>query len=126
METIKTKNSEIWVEEDILIIRMSGELLEEEVEEIKNIGFGLVEKLKLKYVIVDSDVKQMPLKAREKAFDIYQGTSVEKIAFVSKNSVTRIIASFLIKRYAPSTPTKLFANSEEAKKWFRPGTKIKN
>lgn len=123
MEKIKLKNGEIWVEGDILMIKLSGEITAEEIEEVAKISLDLNEKFKnVKYNVVDiSDVRKAPLNARETAFNYSGGEMTEKQAFVCTNPVAKIIASFFIRRYKLPIPTKLFSNLEEAKKWFREG-----
>ncbi len=118
MEKVKLKNSEVWVDGDILMIKMSGEATYEEMDEITNASADLVKKFKLKYILVDSDVRKMSLSARKKNFTYVGAVTVEKIAFICANPVTRAIAMFLVRGYKLEIPVRLFSNAEDAKKWF--------
>jgi hypothetical protein len=120
MERTKTANSEIWSEDDILVIRLFGELTAEEIGEIARKGIETVEKSKnIKYNLIDiSGVKKAPLGAREAAFSSFDGPA-KKMAFVCTNPVSRIIGSFFLRRYKMSIPVKMFSSTEEAKKWLR-------
>ena len=115
---IRTKNGEVWVEGEILIIKMFGQVTAEEIEEMANAGIGMVKNHKeVKYNLVDiSGVSMAPLSARQKAFD-YVG-NVKKMAFVCTNPVARIIGSFFLRRYSFSMPVKMFSSMDEAKKWL--------
>ena len=118
MEKARTKNSEMWVEGDILMMRMSGNISDEEMEEIAKTDMELVRKFKPKYVLVDSDVMKISFGARRLASSIQLGP-IRKIAMICKNPVTKIIASFFLKKYRLSTPVRIFSSAEDAKEWFR-------
>jgi len=123
-DRIKTKNGEAWVEGEILMMKMSGEVTAEEIEEMAKIGVDMANKFKkIKYNVVDiSGVRKVPLNARKMAFQSFTGPA-EKIALVCINPVARIIGSFFLKRYDFAKPIRMFSTVEEAKKWFREGKK---
>ncbi len=119
-DRIKTKNGEVWVEGEILMMKMSGEIEEDEMKEIARINMDMIKKFKLKYVLVVSDVTKTSFDARQMASN-FNLDPIKKIAMICKNPVTRIIASFFMRKYALTIPTKLFSDTEEAKKWLREG-----
>jgi hypothetical protein len=120
MERIRTENGEVWIEADILMMKLSGRIVAEEIEEIAKIGLELTKKFKnVKYTLVDiSGVRSVPFGARKVASSHFSGPA-EKLAFVCENPVARIIGSFFLRRYKIPIPTKLFSNIEDAGKWFK-------
>jgi hypothetical protein len=119
MKKTMVKDTEIWPEENILMIKMSGELTSEELEEIVKVSADMIKKSGLKYILVVSDVVKMPLSARKAATKIYEDKSIKKMAFICDNPVTKAIATFLLGVYKLTVPTRIFDNAEEAKNWFR-------
>ncbi len=108
---IKTKNSEIWIEGKILMIRMRGEL------EIRKFQRQLEN---IKYIIVDiSDLKRLNLKARRIFAGEYSGIGVRKIAIICKNPLSKTIASFFLGTKKLNILTELFDDIEDAEKWLR-------
>lgn len=128
MKKIKTKNSELWVGGDILMIKISGTVEAGEIEKIARIGTTLTKKFKnVKYNIIDiSDVRKVPLGARKAALESFNIRASEKIAFIYSNPVARIIGSFFLRRYKLPIPSKMFSTIEEAKKWFKRGKNEKS
>ncbi len=120
MKTIKAGNGEVWVEGDILMVKMTGELTLEKLEEIAKTGISLAGKYKFRYVLVDSDVTKMHLSARKAVSAIVQ-VPVEKVALICGNPVTRAIATFIMRGFKLQIPTRILSNAEEARKWFREG-----
>ena len=120
MEKIRTKNSEIWVDGEILMMKISGEPTAKEIKEIAELGLDMVKKSKnIKYNAIDiSGVKKVPLSARGMAFVYTVGPS-EKIAFICSNPVSKIIGSFFLRLYKLKFPNKIFSDIEDAKKWFK-------
>jgi hypothetical protein len=120
-ERKKTKNGEVFIDGEILIIKMFGQITAEQIAEIANAGIEMVKKSKdVKYNLIDiSGVIRAPLSARQKASDYIGG--VKKMAFVCSNPVARIIGSFFLRRYSFSMPVKMFSNTDEAKKWLTEG-----
>ena len=113
----------MWIEEDILMIKLRGEIDEEEVKEINKRGIELLEKIpgKIIYYLVDiSDVKKATAGARKATKNITFVPDVpEKIALVYNNPLTRVLGSMFLRIAQPKVPTKLFSAIEEAKKWFK-------
>jgi hypothetical protein len=130
MEPIKIKNSEIWVEDDVLIVKVSDTISIEEVIEIVKIRLDLIEKFKnIRYGVLDiSEIKNIDLKAREAVSSNSDrpGGPIKKSAFICANPLARIIASFFLKKYNPLLPNKIFSNIEDAKKWFKEGVEKEN
>jgi hypothetical protein len=122
MEKKKTKNGEIWVDGEILMMKLSGEISAKEIKEIAELSLGMTKKSKrIKYNAIDiSGVKKVPLSARDMAA-VYTKGPAEKIAFICSNPVSRIIGSFFLRIYKLKFPNKLFSNIEDAKKWFKEG-----
>jgi hypothetical protein len=118
MEKIKVGNAELWAEEDILMVKMSGEATSEEMEGLTKTATSMVKKHKLRYVLVLSDVVKMSLGARKAAASVYE-IPMEKMAMVCGNPVTRAIAAFLMKGYKTSIQTRIFSSAEDARNWFR-------
>jgi hypothetical protein len=129
MDPIKTKNSEIWIEDGIIILKIFGEITAEEVEKIAMTGEDFTKKSgdNIKYVAIDiSGVKNVPSGVTKAAFNYSTMGAAEKDAFICANPVARIIGSFFLKMYKLPLPTRIFADMEEAKKWFKEEIKIKN
>jgi hypothetical protein len=127
MDKIKTKNSEIWIEDSIIILKIFGEITAEEVGKIAIAGDDLTKKLgdNIKYVAIDiSEVKNVPSGVTKTAFSYSTMGKAEKEAFICANPVARIIGSFFLKIYKLPLPTKIFSDIEEAKKWFEEKIKI--
>ncbi len=119
MDRIKTTKGEAWVEGAILMMKLSGDITVQDIEEIANAGMELATKSKnVKYNLVDiSGVRKVPLSARQSAFEKFGGPA-KKLAFVCRNPVSRIIVSFFLRRYKVPMPIKVFSDSEEGKIWL--------
>jgi hypothetical protein len=115
----KLKKYEVWVDGDILMMKLSGVIMPEDIEDIAKKGLALAKKSGTKYNLIDiSCVKSVPLSTRNAAASSFSGPA-KKIAFVCNNPVARIIGSFFLRRYKIAIPIKLFSSAEEARKWFR-------
>ncbi len=119
-DRIKTRNGEVWVEGEILMITLSGEVTAQDIEKVAKVGLSLTKKHKgIKYNAVDiSGVRSVPFSARSVASDYLRGPA-EKIAFVCANPVARMIGSFFLRRYRITIPIRIVPTLEDARKWFR-------
>ncbi len=117
---VKAKKGTLWVEGEILMMSLSGEVLPEDIEEIAKIGLDLAKKSKrIKYNIIDiSGVRGVPISTRKAAIGNFSGPA-KKIAFVCKNPVAKIIGSFFLRMYRIPIPARMFSSAEDAKRWFR-------
>ncbi|XOB40973.1 MAG: STAS/SEC14 domain-containing protein [Candidatus Nealsonbacteria bacterium] len=117
----KTKNSEVWVENKIIIIKVWGKLGKEDVKRIDEAGDEIRKNLNEFGIIVDisrmtkSDSSVRTLMAEES----YLVKKIKgKVALVYNNPVARVIGSFFLKINKPALKIKLFPTIEKAKEWI--------
>ncbi|XOB40515.1 MAG: hypothetical protein ACKKMR_00685 [Candidatus Nealsonbacteria bacterium] len=119
-ESIKTRSSETWIEDNIMMIRMWGKIDKEEVERITEAGIKITKNLQRRGIIVDiSEIEKVSLEARRfvnESPEIAKHVR-KKVALVYKNPMARIIGSFFLKLNKPSIEVELFPTVEKAKKW---------
>jgi hypothetical protein len=118
MDLVRTQNSEIWTEGEILMARLSGVITADEIERMTKISREMAYKSGAKYGIVDmSDVTDAPFGTRKADPSSFTGP-VKKAALVCSSHTSRIVSYFLLKRYEIPIPTKIFSDVGGAKKWF--------
>ncbi|XOB42455.1 MAG: STAS/SEC14 domain-containing protein [Candidatus Nealsonbacteria bacterium] len=117
----KTKNSEVWVENKIIMIKVWGKLGKEDVKRIDEAGDEIRKNLNEFGIIVDisrmtkSDSSVRTLMAEES----YLVKKIKgKVALVYNNPVARVIGSFFLKINKPALKIKLFPTIEKAKEWI--------
>lgn len=117
---IKTKCAELWIEDGIVIMRITVEKIDIDLgHELLEVTNRIEDKLKGKGVLlVDlGEVKNVTAEARRYFKDT--ASRSKKVAMVIRNLVQRVIASFMTGISKLKIPTKIFTNIENAKKWLK-------
>lgn len=120
---IKTKQSEIWVdEEDILVLHMQDGI-EMDLEEVTScfetyakLGYG--NENKALQLMLTKDAATMPHDARQYAAEQGKHFFIAS-ALVGHSLAIRLIVNFYNSIYKHGVPFKMFGDEEAARKWLR-------
>ncbi len=120
---LKTKQSEIWLDEEGFLVVSMKEGIDMDLEEVTScfeayakLGYGNGKKTL--QLMISKDAATMPHDARQYAAE--NGKHFFRAsALVGQSLAIRLVVNFYNTVYKHEVPFKMFGNEEEARKWLR-------
>lgn len=118
---IKTRTSEMWMEDGILHCKLfpNSEVTYEHAKEIMEESMKLSGGKNIPVLGDLSEVKSISRRAREYLSGEEATKIASSLAVLAGSPVSKVIGNFLIGLNKPSYPVKLFTSKEKAIKWLK-------
>lgn len=119
--TIQSGSSHLWLDENGILIFVHKSIPSHELKDaIENIE--LIQQSsqgKPRPVLADmTAIKSMTREAREEYAKAGVDSLVTAVGMITRSAMGRIVANFFLNFNKPAVPTRLFSNTETAKKWL--------
>ncbi len=108
-----------------LALNDNVDIQERDIYELSEANQKLAEEERYSLLVVSGKYSTVTPEARELAASESFSTRRIALAFVTDDLAQRLLVNFFIKFNKPNTPTKLFSNEDDAKKWLLKSSKTK-